>query len=365
MKLASLIVCLWMTTSLQAQTVVTTGTTSGSSSSSGGVRGITFVLQNNNSYDVAISNIDVFRGTASSGTTYTLYYNATSLSGPTHLVNTPGWTVITAITASAVTGSMIHPTFSGLSFNLPANTTYRFAVTQSSGALNLPGSTTPNNTTAGGVLLGVSTYQINSANVGYTGSNGNLSNNGSYALSVTFTPIILAIKLKDISVKNEGKGNVLTWQTASEEKGDKFILLRSTDGHSYTEVSNIPAKGFASEYMYRDVNAPMGLNYYRLKLVDEKGSFTYSKVVTVSIKEGDFIVEAFPNPASDKLNVRVYGTKSTSGTISVSDVSGKIIAVQAVVGGKADVDLGGMSKGNYFLKYQDESNSQTIKVNKL
>ncbi len=45
-------------------------------------------------------------------------------------------------------------------------------------------------------------------------------------------------------------------------------------------------------------------NYYRLKMIDEGGGFSYSKVLIIKFdNNSDFSV--FPNPARDVLNVQM------------------------------------------------------------
>jgi len=174
----------------------------------------------------------------------------------------------------------------------------------------------------------------------------------------------LAIKLKDISAINQGSKNRVDWSTEAELKSDKFDLERSVDGRNYTKLATINAKGEASNYSYVDASPATGVNYYRLKLVDAAGTTVTSKVVTATVKNGAFTVEAYPNPVSHVLTVKVYGATNQNAVINVTDITGKVLKVVNVVNAEAKVDMSGLANGIYLVKYTDNQNSQTIRVNK-
>jgi hypothetical protein len=195
-------------------------------------------------------------------------------------------------------------------------------------------------------------------NDGYTGSAPVKLDN------LTIGGFPLVIKLKDISATNLGAKNRVDWSTESELKSDKFELERSADGRNFTYLATIKAKGEASNYSYVDISPVTGVNYYRLKMIDAAGAVATSKVVTATVKQGAFTVEAYPNPVSEKLTVQVYGGSDQNATVSITDVTGKVMKVVSVVNGKAEVNMNGLASGVYLVKYTDNNHSQTIKVNK-
>jgi hypothetical protein len=174
----------------------------------------------------------------------------------------------------------------------------------------------------------------------------------------------LVIKLRDINATNLGAKNRVDWSTESELKSDKFELERSADGRNFTYLATIKAKGEASNYSYMDISPVTGVNYYRLKMIDAAGAVATSKVVTATVKQGVFTVEAYPNPVSEKLTIQVYGGSDQNATVAITDVTGKVMKVVSVVNGKAEVNMSGLASGVYLVKYTDSNHSQTIKVNK-
>jgi hypothetical protein len=176
------------------------------------------------------------------------------------------------------------------------------------------------------------------------------------------TPLV--IKLGNIAATNVGSRNRVDWNTESELNGDKFDVERSADGRNFTYMGTVNAKGQASAYSYWDETPVTGVNYYRLKMMDAAGNAAYSKVVTANVKGGTFTVEAYPNPVSEVLTVKVFGTVGSNGTVSISDATGKVVKVIAVAGNETRIEMGGLAQGMYLVKYSDDNHSQTIKVNK-
>src|SRR5690606_20583088 len=140
----------------------------------------------------------------------------------------------------------------------------------------------------------------------------------------------LAIDLKNISAVNMGSRNRVDWATGTEQSGDRFELERSADGTNFRKLADITAKGQPSGYSYWDETPVTGVNYYRLKLVDASGKGTYSKVVTATVKSGNFTVEAYPNPVKDVLTVKVFGVQGKDATMSITDITGKVIRIETM-----------------------------------
>ena len=174
----------------------------------------------------------------------------------------------------------------------------------------------------------------------------------------------LRVKLGNIAARNVGSANVIDWNTFSEEVTDRFELERSTDGKSFSRIYEKRANGEASRYTYTDYNAMTGINYYRLRMIESNGSATYSETVTALVKSGGFEVQAFPNPVSHDLTVRVTGAQGADATVQVTDVTGKVIKSVKMSSSVEKINMSGLANGIYFVKYSDANHTQTIKVNK-
>ena len=173
-----------MSNLVNAQVTITTETGTNYTAANGIVGGdvaITFVVTNNNATDVTLNEVDCAwnPGATAGSATPTLWYSATDLSGaPT--ISTPAWTVITSGPDITPAAAGIVPTFTGLSFTIPAGATYRFAIESTNGInyTSISAAPTPNIFSSDGVDLEVGDYQIAGGNVGYSGGvPGPLANN--------------------------------------------------------------------------------------------------------------------------------------------------------------------------------------------
>jgi hypothetical protein len=206
------------------------------------------------------------------------------------------------------------------------------------------------------------TYTVSPFTTYYVRVFGFTSAEGPFTIQATGTP--LSVRLAAISATNAGSRNRVNWTTAQEVKGDYFVVERSADGENFSALATVNAKGQAATYTYWDETPLPGLNHYRLKMMDASGSVSYSKVVTATVRTATFTVEAYPNPVSEVLTVKVYGSTGTNATATITDVTGKVVKTVSVVNNEATVDMSGMAKGMYLVKYNDNVHSQTIKIHK-
>jgi len=81
-------------------------------------------------------------------------------------------------------------------------------------------------------------------------------------------------------------GIMLEWDSGIEVRLEEYEVQRSVSGGPYMAVTAIKALGSNSRYSYFDESVfskPTIRTYtYRLKILDNDGSFTYSKLVSVT-----------------------------------------------------------------------------------
>lgn len=175
----------------------------------------------------------------------------------------------------------------------------------------------------------------------------------------------LAITLVSVHATNIGSTNRIDWETATEATGDAFALERSVDGRTFTSLMDIPANGTPSKYKYNDERAVAGINYYRIKLTDLSGDVRYSNVVTARVNgDNAFSVQAYPNPAKDKLTITTTGDHADNGNIIITDMIGRVMSAISFTGEHMQVDISHLGAGNYIIKYTDDVRTSTIKVTK-
>jgi len=124
--------------------------------------------------------------------------------------------------------------------------------------------------------------------------NSPLTNNAtlsSFSLSSTNTNftahamVPLPLTLLQFTATKQSNTAALQWQTGQEQNTRDFVIERSSDGKTYTDIGTVAAAGTSNtkRYYYFTDNTPLeGNNYYRLRQRDLDGQSTYSPVRMLS-----------------------------------------------------------------------------------
>lgn len=171
------------------------------------------------------------------------------------------------------------------------------------------------------------------------------SNQNTYFVSST-----LPLYLKSFSGRHVNAINELTWQTTGESNTKQFIIERKPNNGIFTAIARVPAKGRGNaHYAFNDDNAPAGTAYYRLKMEDTDGRFTFSSIVTLSIDQAHAVSKAYPNPVNDKVFIDIHDNKLLHTQARLMDIHGKIISVFSINAYKQPVNLAGQPAGAYLI----------------
>ena len=192
---------------------------------------------------------------------------------------------------------------------------------------------------------------------GYTHSCSNPSVYGPATLSATgvIASVTLPIVLTGFSaVLNNDHGVTLDWSTQEEVNFSHFIIERSADGETWTDIGTVEAKGNSeveTAYSYVDGQPLSGTNFYRLTEVNLDNSYVYSQVVVVrTTTVAQFSV--FPNPATNYVNVSLGGNTPSVVTVLLTSAAGQRIAEKQATGGAGTVvtiPVENVVPGMYFI----------------
>lgn len=183
--------------------------------------------------------------------------------------------------------------------------------------------------------------------------------------------VVLPLTLTGFSGRATESGNLLSWTTATEENTAYFELQRGPAGGAvFTDVARIPAAGDSKEplqYSYTDEpgGAPAAWSY-RLKMADQDGKFTYSKVVTLPPPVSEITLRLIPNPFVQPTSLAVLSPVAGAAVLTVTDLSGKKLIERSLTLQKGEnaLDagmLGGLASGMYLLRVATRDQQQTLK----
>lgn len=79
----------------------------------------------------------------------------------------------------------------------------------------------------------------------------------------------------------------------------------------------------------------------------------------------EFSIQAFPNPAKDKVTLRVMkGLKQGMGNIEIVDLAGRVMKNEYMESEVKEISIDALPAGVYIIKYTDDKHSNVIKLNK-
>jgi trimeric autotransporter adhesin len=155
--------------------------------------------------------------------------------------------------------------------------------------------------------------------------------NGSSQLYVANTNAILPLKLLDFSGRLKNNDGLLTWKTTEEENTSRFEIQRSFDGSNFSAIGSVTATGnsiFGNAYTFTDKNITSlssKIVYYRLKMIDTDGKYSYSKLIALNIKNKESIAILYPNPATSNATLMISVQKEEHLNYTVTDQSGRVL----------------------------------------
>ncbi len=177
-------------------------------------------------------------------------------------------------------------------------------------------------------------------------------------------PPSLPVELVSFTAQRTDKMLVqLDWSTAVESNSSHYDVERMFEGETvFEKVAEIKSNGNTmqtSYYGFEDVNGFPETSYYRLKMVDADGSFEYSNIISVNgIRDGGDLVDVYPNPIDDVLNVHLE-MEAESIKLQIVHVNGAVVLEKEIDVPSNRVitinDLGEIPMGIYILRlFEDD-----------
>jgi hypothetical protein len=127
-----------------------------------------------------------------------------------------------------------------------------------------------------------------------------INNDAFYIASIDGTNTPLPVELVSFKGNVEGTRVRLLWTTASELNNDFFTVERMHEESGFDPVARVNGSGTvhnSQSYFVYDQNPREGVNYYRLKQTDFDGTFAYSEIIAVEVKETRDVLKVYPNPS--------------------------------------------------------------------
>jgi len=171
------------------------------------------------------------------------------------------------------------------------------------------------------------------------------------SLLITGTSAALPQSLLSFTALKGDNKVTLNFTTTNELKLSSFDVERSADGSSFTTIGTVTGKGADGSYAYVDAQPLSSMNYYRLKMIDQNGGYSYSKILSIRYDKNASIA-IFPNPAKDVVTVQLH---MPAGAVSLQIIDGMGRTVKSMTLQSSGstlstlIDISELARGQYYI----------------
>ena len=169
---------------------------------------------------------------------------------------------------------------------------------------------------------------------------------------------ILAMRLLSFNVLKEGKKATLNWAVEKEESLSYYSIERSNDGENFYSIGRLASINTSGVHTYRfsDESPISGFDFYRLKMMEANGNFSYSPIRKINFENANLVI-IYPNPSNGKFMVD-FGKSVDSKThsIVIRNVLSQKVFETKTSQQKIEIKLKGQTKkGIYFVEIKNEA----------
>ncbi len=172
-------------------------------------------------------------------------------------------------------------------------------------------------------------------------------------------PLPIVLENFTASLVNNNQG-LLKWSVGTASGIIKFVVQKSSDGISFTDIGTVTAQSNINNYQFTDNNLWNGNNYYRLEITDTDGNIEYSQTRNLYYNANGFSIYIYPNPV--KTGLLYINTSVNCNSIQLCDVSGRIIKSISTNGLQNTLSLDNVAKGIYLAIVITDSGKEVQKI---
>ncbi len=184
---------------------------------------------------------------------------------------------------------------------------------------------------------------------------------------------VLPVTILDFSATYVSSNNVkVAWATTEEINASYYEVERSSDGINFIGVTQIDASSSLDPTHFYSINDQLyningNIIYYRLRVVDNDGKYTYSKIIPVKLDQPENSFSVYPNPVDNYAILNLYAAKPDNGMLRLIDNSGRQILTKSftISNGNNSImvdQLGNLPRGIYIIQVMVNNNLYNQKI---
>jgi hypothetical protein len=173
---------------------------------------------------------------------------------------------------------------------------------------------------------------------------------------------ILPLILVSFYSSQQNQNVILYWRTENEENTNSFEIESSgnenSDWRTVEILPSMAADGGGYSYSFTDHGKINGDRYYRLKIINRDGKYGYSKVLFITSGHKQTI-SITPTLVYSSMNITLPASGQTQ--VSIYNTYGQLVKKIITGSDVFNMDVSGLTRGEYFLQASQGKNSFATK----
>ena len=161
---------------------------------------------------------------------------------------------------------------------------------------------------------------------------------------------VLPVNLLLFTASLRRRSDAFVQWKANEDSGfNHYELEHSADLLSFHFAARLNKKSgsvAAKDYDFTHTQTVIGKNFYRLKMVDNDGSYKYSEIVQVTVENQLVGISIVPNPVKNIFQIK---TSAVITELQLFSINGSLLR-KVIVAANSPVDISDFRPGNYVVK---------------
>lgn len=181
----------------------------------------------------------------------------------------------------------------------------------------------------------------------------------------------LPLTLLSFTAEKQNENAILKWTVAQQINVSYYEVQRSLNAVDFSAIGKVNAINANSNDNYTYTDALNNINsntiYYRLRMVDIDGNFTYSPVKFISsFGIENNLIQVFPNPATSYFIIKFGSVVQGNYILAISDAAGKqVMTKQMGIAPNSTFYFhrgSDMAAGTYFISITGMKVKQTFTI---
>lgn len=171
----------------------------------------------------------------------------------------------------------------------------------------------------------------------------------------------LPVTLESLKAVKDGSSKArLDWKVGIEDNVKGYEIERSPNGISFSKIGFVPAIG-SRNYNFTDQQILPARNFYRLKTVDNDGTYKYSFIVSINGATSESSLKVFPNPVKNNLFVQ-HADAGAQARLRIFGMDGRLVQFIRVPENavQTNINVTSLKPGIYNLIYEDVTGERQV-----